>query len=101
MKFLNLIFLKFFYNPFYKFYIYIYKMYKSLPAKYYSTKKRKTTKIDQNLSKEDIEIFLKKKMKERDNIIVNVNKNLSENENYKLVEYSKKNNTTRKKQILI
>ena len=36
-------------------------------------------------------------MKERDNIIVNVNKNLSENENYKLVEYSKKNNTTRKK----
>ena len=74
-------------------------MHESLSAKYYSTKKRKTTKIDQNLSKEDIEIFLKKKMKERDNIIVNVNKNLSENENYKLVEYSKKNNTTRKKKF--
>ena len=76
-------------------------MYKSLSAKYYSTKKRKTTKIEQNLSKEDIKIFLKKKMKERDNIVVNVNKNLSENENYKLVESSKKNNTTRKKHFIV
>ena len=40
-------------------------------------------------------------MKERDNIVVNVNKNLTENENYKLVEYIKKNNTTRKKHFIV
>ena len=61
MTFLNLIIIVFF--------IYI-KMFKTLSAKYYKENKRK---IKKKLMK-DIKIFLKKKKKKSENMVVNVTK---------------------------
>ena len=78
---------------FYKFVIVFFistKISKNLSAKYYQGNKKW---LQKNLEK-DIKIYLKKKKSH--NMVVNVTKNLSEDEKQKLVEYRKKYNRTRK-----
>ena len=63
-------------------------MSKTLSAKYYQENKEwKTTK--KKLAK-DVKILLKKKKKKGSNMVVNIKKNLSEDEKQKLLEYREK-----------
>ena len=88
---INLFFYKYFYNSFFFFNSYIY----NINIKYYQENKERL----QKKVVEDIKLYLKKKTKKSDNIVMNITKISQKMKKNKLVEYRKKYNIMKKRFI--
>ena len=90
---INLFFYKYFYNSFFFFLIHIYIY--NINIKYYQENKERL----QKKVVEDIKLYLKKKTKKSDNIVMNITKISQKMKKNKLVEYRKKCNIKKKRFI--